>query len=220
MRMACQHLLRLQKSRPWSLGGFIRALNSPGSGMSDAHRPVYWLRGSSRHAPPSQENSQWLQPFLRLRGACARRLQLQGQPSSRPCGPRCVPVEPSRAPARYSEPPKRLATVSVLRDGTAVKIRFRWKSTARIASQPPNVDVLSRQHSLQPRSRHDKNMSPFPQQRGRGTEDAVRLLLGKVNVTAIFAIARRRLVRFPTFTRDAILALGLSFIWRTGATPW
>jgi hypothetical protein len=127
MRMACQHLLRLQKSRPWSLGGFIRALNSPGSGMSDAHRPVYWLRGSSRHAPPSQENSQWLQPFLRLRGACARRLQLQGQPSSRPCGPRCVPVEPSRAPARYSESPKRLATISVLRDGTAVKIRLPWK---------------------------------------------------------------------------------------------
>jgi len=31
--------------------------------MSDAHRPVYWLRGSTRHARPSQELSQWLRPL-------------------------------------------------------------------------------------------------------------------------------------------------------------
>jgi len=28
-----------------SLAGFIRAWNSPGSGMSDTHRPVFWLAG-------------------------------------------------------------------------------------------------------------------------------------------------------------------------------
>ena len=39
-----------------SLGGIIRALNSPGSGMSDAHRPVYWLRGSTRHVRLPRKN--------------------------------------------------------------------------------------------------------------------------------------------------------------------
>jgi len=69
--------------------------------MSDAHRPVYWLRGSTRHARPSQELSQWLRPFFRPLLRMRSPLQLQGQPSFRPCGPCCVPVKPSRAPARH-----------------------------------------------------------------------------------------------------------------------
>jgi len=90
---ASTRCIRAGRSTPTAAQGrlvarrILRALNSPGSGMSDAHRPVYWLRGSTRHARPSQELSQWLRPlsgrWLRMRSP----LQLQGQPSFRPHRP-------------------------------------------------------------------------------------------------------------------------------------
>jgi hypothetical protein len=83
----------------------LRALNSPGSGMSDARWPVYWLRGSSLHARPSQDHSQWLWPTLttlRVRFP----LQLQGQPSFRPLRPSLR----SRTPARICESQQRLTS--------------------------------------------------------------------------------------------------------------
>ena len=73
-----------------SLVGVSRALTFPGSGKSDTRRPVYWLAGSSRHGPPSQEHPSGCS-FEKLRGSCARRLQLQGQPQIGD-QPRCVPV--------------------------------------------------------------------------------------------------------------------------------
>jgi len=71
--------------------------------MSDTHRPVYWLAGQTRHAPPSQDCSQWLRSRKSgPRGAYARRSQLQGQPQIGET-PAAFPLEPSRAPARIGE---------------------------------------------------------------------------------------------------------------------
>ena len=73
---------RLAAQRPRCRSRKLRALNSPGSGMSDAHRPVYWLRGSTRHARPSQELSQWLATLSGRCCACARRYSCRDSPVS------------------------------------------------------------------------------------------------------------------------------------------
>ena len=147
----------------------------------ERHAPAGLLaRGSLRRCPPSQEGPSGCS--LMAAWTCARRSQLQGQPSSRRYAFRCVPVEPFRAPVRLKRDSNEVSPQSFLNHLDEVKNRVR--TGARVPNSVPifDGDVIQPLSGPQLKRSAERggNAKPISSKRWRSCRTRPRLRPGRI----------------------------------------